>query len=150
MSRKKGDIARYVLSYIDPSLKKRIKHAEREDDWHLLLSHESLICIANSNFRGKRKVLPSIESSSGLTPSMRKFVDESRIRKIIELKIDDEKNNLSGHSIRWKKRAQFFFGVGKKTIENWVRELNIQTPNEKRAALRPKAIALYKKLSRSK
>jgi len=95
-------------------------------------------------------VLPSIESSSGLTPSMRKFVDESRIRKIIELKIDDEKNNLSGQSIRWKKRAENFFGVGIKTIENWVREFNIQTPKEKRAVIRPKAIALLKKMRRSK
>lgn len=150
MARKKGDLARYVSRYIDPSLLKRIKHAEREDDWHLLLSHESFVCIANSKFRGKRIVLPSIESSTGLTPSMRLFVEESKIRKIIELKIDDEINNYSGQSIRWKTRARDFFGVSIKTIENWVREYNIQTPKEKRATLKLKAIASLKKLRRSK
>lgn len=148
MARRKGDLSRYVIRYIDPSMRKQIERAERENDWHLLLSHESFIQLANSKFRGKRIVLPSIDSTSGLTNSMKEFVEESRTRKIIELKEDDEKNNRTGQKILWKRRAKFFFGVGIKTVENWVREYNILTQKEKLVALRLKAIASLEKMTK--
>ena len=155
MARKKGDLSRYVERITteqfpvgEPDLS-QIKKAEKENSWHMLLCPDCVYRISNSKFKGKRKYLPRSMTSFESNPGGKELLIWSMKREILKLKEEDEKKNRTSHYITWKNRAAEFFGVSKKTIENWVKEFNIQTQKERYAALRPEATAALKKMRKS-
>jgi len=156
MARKRGDLERYVSYFIGESqeiaepYKTEIKDAETKNNWHSLLCPDCHFKITRSNFGGKRRTLPSIKKTPNLTPENEELLIWQLKRIIIEFKEEDEKANRTGHAKDWKRKAIKKFDVTGRTIDNWVREYNIYTIDERYAALRPEAIASLKKLRRSK
>ena len=155
MARKRGDLSRYISYFIDESqkipepYKTEIRDAETKNNWHSLLCPDCHFKITRSNFGGKRRTLPSIKNTPNLTPENEELLIWQISRIIIGFKEEDEKANLTGHAKDWKRKAIKKFDVTVRTIDNWVREYNIYTRDERYAALRPKAIASLKKMRKS-